>query len=120
MLAARSMLTPRSLFPLPSFSPQQLTEVPYVESRSAAELALDHEYAKDYSRRCMASHLAKRRAQIAFLRARWTAINALPVPLRNEALKEDMTPWPREWMPIPWTPREYVKRFGASLKAQEK
>ena len=93
---------------------QQLTQPPAVDPRTPAELALDHEYAKEYSRRLMREERERQRADHGFLRARWTAINALPVSLRNEALKEDMTPWPKHFQPIPWTPQEYVKRFGNS------
>jgi hypothetical protein len=54
---------------------------------------------------------------VKFLRSRWIAVNALPTPLRTEALKEDMTPWPKGFQPIPWTPREYVKRFGPKAQS---
>jgi hypothetical protein len=60
----------------------------------------------------MSEHRAQSAAEVEFLRQRWTAINALPAPLRKEAIKEDMTPWPKHFLPIPWTPKEYVERFG--------
>lgn len=92
----------------------QLSQPPVADPRTPAEKALDHEYAKEYSRRMMAEHKAQLKVEHAFLRTRWTAINALPTSLRTEALKEDMTPWPKHFQPIPWTPEEYVKRFGNS------
>lgn len=97
---------------------QQLTAPAAEETRSDAELALDNDYAKEYSRRCMAAHKRHRAGQMRFLRSRWTAVNSLPTPLRNEALKEDMTPWPKNFYPIPWTPREYVKRFGGQQQTE--
>jgi len=84
------------------------------DPRTPAELALDTEYAKEHSRRLMAEHNARRAEEQQFLRARWMAVNALPTPLRKLALVEDMAPWPKHFQPIPWTPQEYVKRFGNS------
>lgn len=97
----------------------QLAAPAMADPRSLAEKALDHEYAKEYSRLRMAEHRERQTLEMGFLRERWLAINALPTALRNEALKEDMTPWPKHFQPIPWTPQEYVKRFGNSgIKAQ--
>jgi hypothetical protein len=62
----------------------------------------------------MSAHKARLSAEHAFLQSRWRAINSLPRQLRNHALVEDMSPWPKHFQPVPWTPLEYVKRFGNS------
>jgi len=98
---------------------KQLSQTPAEDSRSAATLALDRAYALEYNRRMRAAHVAQQKAQVEFLRQRWMAINALPTALRNEALKEDMTPWPENYMPIPWTPQEYVERFNKEYATQQ-
>jgi hypothetical protein len=96
------------------FHLQQLSLPVEPDPRSPAELALDHEYAKEYSRRCMAEHTQRQKAENGFLRSRWLALNAMPSSLRKQALVEDFAPWPKHYMPIPWSAREYVKRFGYS------
>lgn len=97
----------------------QLQAPAIADPRSLAEKALDHEYAKEYSRLRMAEHRARQALEVDFLRQRWLAINALPSALRTEALKEDQTPWPKHFQPIPWTQQDYIKRFGNSgVKAQ--
>ena len=64
----------------------------------------------------MSEHKDRLQAEHEFLKSRWTAINALPVSLRKHALVEDMSQWPKHFQPIPWTPADYVKRFGNSGK----